>query len=86
MHRTYLEVLLEHVGITKAQLGRRLGWTPQRINYLTGESCRGFPFDELWYVKNCLNLTDKEQLLILDEYFKQYRGNRGKDNVAVRGK
>lgn len=75
MRKTYLEIVLEHIGISQAQLARLLGWSPQRVGYLCSPECKSFPFEELWFLKETLNLSDGEQVQICNEYFRQYRGN-----------
>lgn len=77
MKKTYLGIVLKHVGITQAELARRVGWTPARVNYLVSPDCVGFPFSELWRIKGALRLSDRDQVAILNEYFAQY-GNDGR--------
>lgn len=85
MRRTYLEIVLEHVGKSQAQASRRLGWSTGRVGYLCSPECKGFPFGELWYLKTALNLSDTEQIHILDEYFRQFATGTGSGNSAGNG-
>lgn len=85
MHKTFVEIVISHVGGTQAQLARKLGWTPQRIGNLCSPECRGFPFRELWHLKEALNLSDAEWLLIERRYFKQYSFRRDSFGHNING-
>lgn len=74
MRETFVEIVIRHVGITQAQLSRKLGWTPQRVGNLCSPECKGFPFKEIWHLKKSLSLTDDEWMQLMREYFSQYKG------------
>lgn len=71
MKKTYLELALEKAQMTQAEFARRMGWKPQRVNYLCSADVVNFPFDQLWIAKKVLGLTDDEQAKVLSAYFSQ---------------
>lgn len=69
MHKTFLQHLLDFKKINPSTCARLLRWSPQRISYLIGKDCAGFPFKDLWHLKKSLELSDKDLLYILSQYF-----------------
>lgn len=80
MKKTYLQVVLDHTNRTQAQASRRLGWSTGRVGYLCSPECAGFPFKSLWHLKAALNISDAEQMLILNRYFTQFDNKNGRGN------
>ena len=83
MRRSFLKIALDQCGVTQAALARKLGWTEQRVCYLAGPQCKGFPLDKLWQLKQALGLSDADLLSVLTQYFGQINTTT---EAAQRGK
>jgi len=69
--KTFLSILLEQTNVKQADLARKLGWSPQRVGYLCVTESAQFPFDQLWRVKDALQISNKDLIAIQAEYFEQ---------------
>ena len=69
--KTFLSLLLEQSGVKQADLARKLGWSPQRVGYLCVTESAQFPFEQLWRVKDALQISNKELISIQADYFER---------------
>lgn len=76
MKKSFLRLCLEFIGITQVEFSRRMKWSPQRTNALYRIPEYGIHFNDLWQVKECLNLSDTAWIQIQRDYFSQKQKRR----------
>lgn len=69
MHtESFISALITHLGITKTEFARKVGWTKQRVQHLCKDEA-GFDVRKLAELRRQLKLSKSELNLILSKYF-----------------